>query len=94
MNVKFVFRITALSVFITSLFMLVPAFIAFIDSQMHNSLVYLGVMCIMLLFSLVVLIFTKNYKQKLSEECSIRKEEDLFNGLPEFNHPDLVGTAA
>ena len=36
----------------------------------------------------------KNYKQKLSEECSIRKEEDLFNGLPEFNHPDLVGTAA
>lgn len=62
MNVKFVFRITALCVLFTSLFMIAPAIIAFIDSQMRNGFIYLGVVLLMLVFSGVILFFTRNYK--------------------------------
>ena len=46
MNVKFVFRMVALTVFTTSLFMIQPAVIAFADGQMHNALSYLIVVVI------------------------------------------------
>ncbi len=62
MNVKFVFRITALCVFFTSVFMLAPAIIAFIDSQMKNGFIYLGVVAVMMFFSGIVFLLTRNYK--------------------------------
>ena len=63
MNVKFVFRITALCVFFTSLFMIAPAIIAFIDSQMRNGFIYLGIVAVMVLCSGLVILLTRNYKQ-------------------------------
>ena len=62
MNVKFVFRITALCVFFTSLFMIAPAIIAFIDSQMRNGFIYLSIAAVMMLFSGLAFILTRNYK--------------------------------
>ncbi len=62
MNVKFVFRITAFAVFVTSLFLLPSAIIAFIDSQLFNAAVYLGVAGLMMLYSLTVILITRNYK--------------------------------
>ena len=62
MNVKFVFRIVGLTVFITSLFMIPPAIIAFIDLQMRNAFSYLFVVGIMMIVSLIILFCTKNYK--------------------------------
>ena len=62
MNVKFVFRIVALTVFITSLFMIQPAVIAFADGEMSNALSYLYVVAGMMLLSLIVIILTKKYK--------------------------------
>ncbi len=62
MNVKFVFRITALAVFVTALFMIIPAGIAFFDGQIFNAAVYLGVAAVMMLFSLIVIIVTRKYE--------------------------------
>lgn len=62
MNVKYVFRITALCVFFTSLFMIAPAIIAIIDSQLRNAFIYLGVVAVMMLCSLIVFLLTRNYK--------------------------------
>ena len=62
MNVKFVFRITALCVFFTSLFMLAPAIIAFIDAQYRYGFIYLGVVAVMLIFSGIIFWLTRNYK--------------------------------
>lgn len=62
MNVKFVFRITAIAVFVTSIFLLPSAVIAFIDSQLRYAAVYLGVAGLMMLFSLIVLLATRKYK--------------------------------
>ena len=62
MNVKYVFRITALTMFVISLFLVIPAVLAFSDKQMHNAAVYLFVAGLMMLYSLVVLIITRNYK--------------------------------
>ncbi len=65
MNVKFVFRMVALTVFTTSLFMIQPAVIAFADGQMHNALSYLIVVGVMMLVSLITLIITKKYKSSI-----------------------------
>lgn len=88
MNVKFVFRIVGLTVFITSLFMIPPAIIAFIDSQMHNALSYLLVVGIMLVVSLIILIFTKKYKTVFYAQEGIAATSlswiamSLFGALP------------
>ena len=62
MNVKFVFRITALCVLVTSVFMLAPAIIAIIDSQMKNAFIYFGLVAVMMVFSGLVFLLTRNYK--------------------------------
>ncbi len=88
MNVKFVFRIVGLTVFITSLFMIPPAIIAFIDSQMNNALSYLLVVGIMMVVSLIILIFTKKYKTVFYAQEGIAATSlswiamSLFGALP------------
>ncbi len=62
MNVKFVFRIVALAVMITSLFMLPPAGIALYDGQMRNVAAYLISAGLMAGISLILIILTRKYK--------------------------------
>ena len=62
MNVKFVFRIVALAVLITSLFMLPPAIIALYDGQMRNAVAYLVSAGLMAGISLVTILLTRKYK--------------------------------
>lgn len=62
MNVKYVFRITALCVFVTSVFMLAPAIIAIIDSQIKNAFIYFGLVAVMMISSGLVFLLTRNYK--------------------------------
>lgn len=88
MNVKFVFRITALTVFVTSLFMLIPAAIALADKQMHNAAVYLCIVGIMMLFSLSILLITRKYKPSFYAQEGLASTSiswiliSLFGALP------------
>lgn len=88
MNGKFVCRIAALSVFVSSLFMIVPAGIAFFDGQMFNAAVYLGVTGLMMLFSLITLIVTRNYKPEIYAQEGFASTSiswiliSLFGALP------------
>lgn len=99
MNVKFVFRIVALTVFITSLFMIPPAIIAFIDGQMHNTVSYLCVIGIMMFISLITLLLTRKYKTIIFAQEGIAATSlswiaiSLFGALPFFltkEIPDYV----
>lgn len=65
MNVKFVFRIVALAVLITSLFMLQPAGIALYDGQTHNVTAYLISAGLMAGISLIIILITRNYKSSV-----------------------------
>ncbi len=88
MNVKFVFRIVGLTIFITSLFMIPPAIIAFIDSQMHNAFSYLCAVGIMMIVSLFILFFTRKYKTVIFAQEGIAATSlswlamSLFGALP------------
>lgn len=88
MNVKFVFRITALAVFFTSVFMVVPAAIAFYDKQLFNAAVYLSVAGMMMLYSLIVLVVTRKYKPSFYAQEGIAATSiswiliSLFGALP------------
>ncbi len=62
MNVKYVFRIVALAVLITSIFMLVPAGIALFDGQIRNAAAYLISLGIMAVISLITVFLTRKYK--------------------------------
>ncbi len=90
MNVKFVFRITAISVFVTSLFLLPSVAIALHDSQPRNALVYLGVIGVMMLYSLVVLLATRRYKLTFYAQEGMASTAiswlliSLFGALPFF----------
>lgn len=88
MNIKFVFRITAMTVFVTSLFMIIPAAIAFADNQMYNAVVYLCVVGFMMLFSLGVLLITRKYKPSFYAQEGLAATSiswiliSLFGALP------------
>ncbi len=62
MNVKYVCRITAFSILITSVFMVVPVLIAMADNQPRNAIIYASVIGIMLLFGLFLLLVSRKYK--------------------------------
>ena len=65
MNVKYVCRITSYTLFILSLFMLIPAGIAFYDGETRNALVYLGVIGVELLLGLILFVSSRNFKPTL-----------------------------
>ena len=88
MNVKFVFRMVALTVFFTSLFMIPPAGIAFFDGEMRNAFCYLAVAGVMLLISFVTILLTRKYKNAVSAQEGIAATGlswiaiSLFGALP------------
>ncbi len=88
MNVKYVFRITALTVFVTALFLVIPAAIAFADGQMFNAAVYLSVAGLMILYSLIVLSITRKYKPSFYAQEGLAATSvswiliSLFGALP------------
>lgn len=65
MNVKYVSRIIAFSVMISSIFMVVPFSIAIFDGQPDNAFSYFVSMALMLIFSLSVLFITKNHSTNI-----------------------------
>lgn len=65
MNVKYVSRIIACAVMITSVFMLIPLFIAIYDGQPANAKAYLYTMLIMLIFSIIALFITRDHSTNI-----------------------------
>ncbi len=63
MNIKYVCRIVSNTMLITALFMAVPSLIAVYDGEKRNALVYLSVIILMLFFSLMLYLISRNYKQ-------------------------------
>ena len=65
MNVKYVSRIIAFAVIISSIFMVVPLGIAFFDGQTNNAISYFISMALMLVFSICILFFTRNHSTNI-----------------------------
>lgn len=90
MNVKFVFRIVALAVLLTSLFMLPPAGIALYDGQIRNFAAYLISAGLMAGISLVVILITRKYKPSVYAQEGIAATSiswlaiSAFGALPFF----------
>ncbi len=90
MNVKFVFRIVALAVLITSAFMLPSAGIALYDGQPRNAAAYLISAALMAFISLIVIFVTRKNKQTVYAQEGIAATAiswlaiSLFGALPFF----------
>ncbi|MBQ8783492.1 MAG: TrkH family potassium uptake protein [Clostridia bacterium] len=88
MNVKYVCRITAYTVFMTALFMLAPAGIAFYDGETRNALVYLFVVGIMSVLGSVLFLVSRNFKPILYAQEGIAATSiswivmSVFGALP------------
>lgn len=60
MNVKIISRITGLTVLLTAAFMIVPMLIALADGELKNVAAYAGVIALMMVFSLLVMLLSRN----------------------------------
>lgn len=65
MNVKYVCRIASYSIFMLSLFMLLPASIAFFDGETRNALVYLSVVGFQVVCGLILFLVSRNHNPTL-----------------------------
>ncbi len=65
MNVKYVCRITAYTVFLTGAFMIAPASVALFDGEIKNMLMYLSVIGMLILTGLILFAISRNYKPNL-----------------------------
>ncbi len=88
MNVKYVCRITAYTVFMTALFMLIPAGIAFYDGEKRNTIAYLCVIGIMAVVGTVLFLVSRKYKPTLYAQEGIAATSiswimmSVFGALP------------